>query len=120
MSDRSVRTAAAGFTLVEIVFAMGILALGILSSISLMRWVVQGTAFNTQNTSATFLAQGKIEQLMAMGYSNVVSGSDTTQTMTRVWTVTSAGDYKTIDVSVSWTGVDNQPHSTSMKSIVAQ
>ena len=99
---------------------MGILALGILSAVGLMRWVVQGTAFNTRNTQATYYAQDKLEQLAAGGYTNAVSGSDTTQTMTRAWTVTAVGSYKTVDVTVTWKGVDNQQHSTTMKSILSE
>lgn len=99
---------------------MGILALGILSGVGLMRWVVQGTAFNTQNTQATYYAQDKLEELAAGTYANAVSGSDSTQSMSRAWTVTTVGTYKTVEVSVKWTGVDNQTHSATMKSILSE
>lgn len=108
-----------GFTLVEIVIALAILALGVTSAVGLMRWVVKGTDFNMKYATATFLAQDKIEEMVAATYTNVMSGSDSTQNMDRVWTVATVGNYKTLNVTVSWTGLDGMARTAVMNSILS-
>lgn len=108
-----------GFTLVEIVFAMAVLALGVLSAVGLMRWVVQGTDFNTSHSTATFLAQEKLEDLMYLGYAGAQGGSDTTQNMTRTWSVAGSNP-KTLTVSVAWKSLGGASQGVSMQSMVAE
>ena len=99
---------------------MAILAVGVMSVINLRRWVVRGTQFNIQHTAATFLAQDKIEELVAAPYDTVASGSDSTQSMSRAWTVATVGNYKTVDVSISWTSMDGAARSTQLKTILVR
>ena len=113
------RLAKRGFTLVEVVISMTILALGVLSTISLSRWVIQGTDFNRNTTKATLLAQDKLEDLRGTNYSQIASGSDVTQNMTRTWSYTAQAGYKEVSVTVSWTGLDQQQRSATLKSMVA-
>lgn len=112
------RTAA--FTLTEVVIAMAILAVGVMSVINLRRWVVRGTEFNIQHTTATFFAQDKIEELVAAPYDTVASGSDATQGMSRAWTVATVGNYKTVNITVSWNSFDGGARSTQLKTILVR
>jgi Tfp pilus assembly protein PilV len=98
-----------GFTLIEVVFALGlfVLALGALPGV-LVR-AVQSNGYARRLTTATHLAQDKLETIRNTPYTNVTSGQDQTTegaiTYTRQWTVSSGPTTTTrqVAVTVSWT-----------------
>lgn len=109
-----------GFTLIEIMVAIFILVVALLGVAAVTVSVINGNAFSKDITSATTLAQDKIEELKDTAYGSIVSGSDTSSIYTRTWTVTSPiTDSKTIVVVVSWSRGGNTRNVT-LRSIVTR
>lgn len=112
-----------GFTLVEVLVAIFVLVFGLLGVISVATTVINGNAFSKEITTATTLAQDKMEELKGTAYSSIASGSDTQESIyTRTWTVTPdspADGMKTIEVTVEfqWKGATR---NVTLKTIVAE
>ncbi len=113
-----------GFTLIEILIALFILVVGLLGVISVATTVINGNAFGKEITTATTLAQDKMEELKGTDYTSITSGGPETQQSiyTRTWTVTSdspVAGMKTIEVTVefTWKGTT---HNVALKTIVAE
>jgi len=112
-----------GFTLIEVMIAMFVLVVGLLGVAGVATTVINGNAFSREITTATTLAQDKMEELKDTTYSNIASGSDTQESIyTRTWTSTPDSpdaDMKTIDVTVQflWKGAT---HNVTLKTIVAR
>jgi prepilin-type N-terminal cleavage/methylation domain-containing protein len=123
------RDGEAGFTLIEIMIAMFILVTALLGIISTTVIVIQSNTLSKTMTTATTLADERMEILKNTRYDLVLnslnSGSDTVvsdSTYTRTWTVTNnapAAGMQTIAVRVAWTwrGV---PHNVNLRSVIAQ
>jgi len=125
-----------GFTLLEILVALTILSVGLLGLASLQIVAVRSNSFSLQLSTATILAQQKLEEFKQTPYANIASGSDTISSQTgtgavatlgitfnRQWTVsdnTPVADSKQVDVTVSWTGIDGKSHSVTLSSIYAK
>ncbi|MCK9274448.1 MAG: prepilin-type N-terminal cleavage/methylation domain-containing protein [Syntrophales bacterium] len=101
-----------GFTLIETVIALFVLAVGLFSAAGVATTVIHGNAIGREITTATTLAKDKMEELT---YKNAVNGNDSIQSFfTRTWQVaadTPAPDMKTIDVTVTF------PWKNSMKTV---
>ena len=112
-----------GFTLVEVMIAILLLAVGFLSVAGVATTVINGNALAREITTATTLAQDKLEELKDTSYANLGSNSDTQQTIyTRTWTTTAdspAAGMKTIQVTVQfpWRG---NTRSVILRTIVAK
>lgn len=110
-SDRN-RGAQSGFTMVEVMVALGILAFGILAVASMQTSSLRGTRTAHCVTEATTAAMDKVEDLMMLPYtdadlSNGAHGPeyDATNTYRIDWTVTDdvpVESTKAIDVTVQW------------------
>ena len=128
-----------GFTLIEVMLAILILAFGMMAMALLQVTAIRGGSFSNQMTQASILGQDKIEELKNTDYSSIVNGSDTKVggngvTYTRAWTVTesdppgtpsgtpvpSSKKMKTINLTVSWTGPQGNAHSVQFSTIVNQ
>jgi type IV pilus assembly protein PilV len=114
---------ASGFTLIEVLIAIIILVIGLLGVAGVATTVITGNTLSKEITTATTLAQDKIEGLKSTAYSSIVTGSDTQESIyTRAWTVTSDSPVtgtKTIEVAVAfpWKGTT---HTVTLKTIVAE
>lgn len=107
-----------GFTLVEVVIACSIFAIGLAGVYGLMAWLVRANSFSNRMTEATALAQDKMESLTGGQWTALVSGSDTVGKFTRTWTVSAMGaDLKTVDLVVSWADINGRTHRISFKSM---
>ena len=104
-----------GFTLIEVMIALVVLAAGILALATMQIVSIRSNAFSTEMTYATMLAQSRFEQFRNMAYDSVTSDSvpiPATETSKGIpytvqWTVhdnTPATDMKTIDLDVRWKG----------------
>lgn len=112
-----------GFTLIEVMIAVLVLVVGLLGVAGVATTVINANTLGKEITTATTLAQDKLEELKGTAYSNIASGSDTQGSMyTRTWTSTSdspATGMKTIEVIVQfpWKGTTR---NITLKTMVAE
>ena len=93
-----------GFTLIEVMIALVLLAVGMLAFAGLEIIAIRNTTFSKDYGKANIYAQQKIEEIKAMNWLSVTNGTDTLESdrYTRTWTVTTQGNMKTVSVTVSW------------------
>jgi type IV pilus assembly protein PilV len=113
-----------GFTLVEVMVGLVILAIGLLAIAAMQVTSTKGGYFSNNVTQATILAQDKLEYLKNLSYSdsNLSSGEHNEGIISgtifsRVYNVLedAGNSIKTITVSVQWTDQGN--HSISFSTI---
>ena len=102
-----------GFTLIEVVVAMGVMAIGLLPLAMLQGHFAEGNARSRQLVHATDIAVGKIEQLSLIpdwGHADLQEGSHAPELPIRdhlldyflEWEVEDEGDHLVIDLTVRW------------------
>ena len=64
-----------GFTLIEVMIALVILAAGLLALATMQIVSIRGNAFSSEMTYASMLAQSRFEQIQNMAYSAVTPGT---------------------------------------------
>ncbi len=118
-----------GFTLIEVMIAIAIIAIGIFGVMSLVITVMKGNTLSKRVTTATTIAQEKLEDFKIMDYDNAVddSGTDTAYNIDYYWKAdvqddTPATDTKTITVDVYWSsgGTNTTHNNVEMKTIIAK
>ncbi len=117
-----------GFTLIEVMIAILILAVGMMAMALLQITAIRGGSFANQVTQASIYGQDKIEEIKNTTYASVTNGNDTITsgngvTYSRTWTVTVDSPYtgsKTVNLTVSWTGPQGNSHSIQFSTIVHQ
>ena len=100
-----------GFSLVEVLIAMTIFAIGVLALAQMQVTAIRGNAFSSTTTDGTTLAQDRVEQLMNLPYDDgaLAEGNHgpVTQGVYNVsWNVvndSAVNNTKTVNVSVTWT-----------------
>lgn len=117
-----------GFTLFEIVIAMAVLAVGSVGATALTLSMIRGNAISHNITTATTLAQDKLEDIKRLGFVAAVSSTEEYGSIAnysayrRVTTVTGAPAVtpvtKTVTVVVSWRG--SGTHKVILNTIIAQ
>jgi prepilin-type N-terminal cleavage/methylation domain-containing protein len=115
-----------GFTLVEIVIAIVLLAVGVLGSASLTAALMRSNRGVTNRTRAVETLRLKVEDLQSQSYAQVGNGNDTATiggiTYNRAWTVTPNtpdANLKTITLTVTW-GDRQGNHTLSNQTIRGQ
>ena len=114
-----------GFTLIEVLIAIVILSVGLLGMAALTVGIINGNKFSNDLTTATTLAQDKMEDVRRVGYSSVAAEtkapcSSPYAAYDREVLVTNdspATNMKTITVKVYW---DSDSHNVELKTILAQ
>lgn len=66
-----------GFSLIEVLVALVILAISLLALAGLMTTTTKNNAFGGNLTEAATLAQDKLEELKVTGWDIIINGSDT-------------------------------------------
>ena len=115
-----------GFTLIEIVVAIVMLAFGVLASASLTAALMKSNRGVTNRTRAVEVSREKIENLQSDRYAVIASGNDAVTvrgiTFNRSWTVTPnspIANVKSITLTVTWS--DRQgSHSVSNQTLRGQ
>ena len=102
------RDDASGFTLIETMIALAILAFGILTIAAMQLSGIRGNAFAADLSEATAVSQREVETLLSIPYTALANGNDTVTgsrgtVFTRTWTVTSpTADIRVITVVSTW------------------
>jgi prepilin-type N-terminal cleavage/methylation domain-containing protein len=113
-----------GFSLIEVLVAMGIFSVAILGLAVGAITITRANKTSQFHTVGTNLAQDKLEQLKASAFAAVGAGSDVPSPVqgvafTRNWTVTNnTATFKQVNVTVSWT--DYYPRSLTVSTAVSQ
>ncbi|NVL90369.1 MAG: prepilin-type N-terminal cleavage/methylation domain-containing protein [Desulfobacterales bacterium] len=114
-----------GFTLLEILIAMVILSIGLLGMAVLTGGIMRGNTFSNELTTATTLAQDRMEDIKRAGYSGASSLTENYNEISnfplhkRVTNVVDgpASGMRTVTVTVYW---DSDAHSIVLKTILAE
>ena len=93
-----------GMSLVEVLIALVILTVGVLALLQQSIVARQQSLTGELKSETAALAQYKFEELMALDFDSISSGSDTLQGHPRTWTV-SGSDPKTVTLTIERRGV---------------
>jgi type IV pilus assembly protein PilV len=115
-----------GFTLLEVMIAIVIMAIGLLGAAAMQMNAINGNAFGMKLTEATERVEDKIELLRNVYYDEIVNENEATDAdgftrQTIVQEDTPITDTKTVEVRVSWadnTGVKN--HQIAFRTIITK
>ena len=127
-----------GFSLIELLIATSILAIGLLALAQMQITSIRGNAYSSATTDATTVAQDRLEQLIGLTYSSLttdtdlaagnhpagtqtIGGTQTVQgiTYTITWGITDGfpiTNTKTMDLDVTWTE-NSQSRTVSVQSV---
>jgi len=102
-----------GFTLIEVMISLIILAIGILGVASMQIASIRSTSFSSSLTQASIVAQDSIESLKTLQLGDAaLTGADYTQPdvgiFKRAYHVDHLGTYVAIRYTVSWMENNNQ------------
>ena len=119
-----------GFTLLEVLTAIVILTVALLGMAALVVGIIHGNAYSNDLTTATTLAQDKMEAVRGLGYSeigaigdeedeNPVTGYPQFRRVTSIEGVGSSPHFglKAVTVTVSW---DSERQPVVLKTILSQ
>ena len=121
-----------GFTLLEVLIAIVILSLGLLGLSAMTISTIRGLAFSEDMTTATNLAQEKMEALKGAGYTGVsdgisiedydtIAGFNQFKRQVQIIADQPLANTKTAIVSVSWKRLNGgQPHQVTLQTIISQ
>ncbi len=109
-----------GFSLMEVMIGLLILAVGLLAVAGLMTITIETNTYGNHLTEASTFAQAKMEEFRsaqpAVGEGSDTVGGATGVRFTRRWSVTANGEMKMITVTVEW--VDKTSHSIELSTII--
>ncbi len=113
-----------GFTLIEVLVAMVILSVGLLGTAALITGIIKGNKVSNRITTATTLAQDKMEEIKRDGYSNagdetkasLPSPYDQYERKVTVIDPSPAANMKTVTVTVYW----ESSESISLQTILSK
>jgi prepilin-type N-terminal cleavage/methylation domain-containing protein len=115
-----------GFTLIETMLAISIMAIGLLGLAALQTIATNGNALAKKNSLAVALAEDKIESYKNTLYANIIAGVETETDLpagaiytrtTNIEDDTPIPGVKTITVTVAW---QNAAKTVSFTTIISQ
>ena len=108
-----------GFTILEVLVALVLFAVGALVFAQMQVLSVKGSSFGKDALTAITLGEQHLEQLKNTSFASIAGNTAVSGNMTVTWTVTTNGTaparYKTIFLTVSWAG-----KSISFSTIVSE
>ncbi len=114
-----------GFTLIEVLVSLVILSVSLLAMAGLMVTATKNTSFGGRMTEAATFAQDRLERFKAIKWDLIPAGADsdvkagsTGINYARNWNVVSAGNLKTITVTINWK--DQADHKLTLLSVISQ
>ena len=116
-----------GFTLIEILIALAILTVALVSVAKFQSSGIKENVVSQQRSLATFLAESKLEELHNTNFAIITNGSDVKVddpnnpkvTYTRQWTVTSTtADTKTVAITISWNDNEGNPSNLDLSTTI--
>lgn len=119
---------AAGFTIIEVLIAMTVLAIGLIGVVGLQRTSTQASGYSRRATEAAVLGEDKLEQLRTIPVLDIVDGSEQVDgtgvlssqgVFTRSWEIAWESDFATLTVTVAW-GEDDGAHQISYRTVRSQ
>ncbi|MDL2121633.1 MAG: prepilin-type N-terminal cleavage/methylation domain-containing protein [Deltaproteobacteria bacterium] len=113
-----------GFTLIEVLVAMVILSVGLLGTAALITGIINSNKLSNRITTATTLAQDKMEEIKRDGYSNAANEAraflpfpdDKHEREVTVVDASPAANMRTVTVTVYW----ESSKSVSLQTILAK
>lgn len=119
------RTNSKGFTLIEVLITLVIMAVSLLALAGLMATTTKSNAAGGHITEASTLAQDRLEELRAVQWDNIPVGTASEQrsgstgmNYVRNLNVQQNGSLKTVTITISW--ADRTNHSIRLLSVIAQ
>ena len=120
-----------GFTLIEVMVAIIVLAIGLLSFFALNVAIMKSNVFAKMITAATNLAQEKVERLKNTSYASITNQTETNiglnNSFTRTTTVQDnvpQTNMKTVTVEVKWQEmkpfISQKEHTVTLVTAIAQ
>jgi type IV pilus assembly protein PilV len=116
-----------GFTLIEVLVGLVILAVGLLAIAGMLLTTVKGNYFSNHLTQASYVAQDRLEFLKTIAITDnaLTAGTHPEQAVTisgqafnRSYTVVVNGSLRTITYTVTWNdGRDHSVSFTTMRSL---
>ena len=111
-----------GFTLIEVLVAMVNLSVGLLGTAALITGIINGNKVSNRISTATVLAQDKMEEIKSMEYLNVAAEplsiiTDYPLYKREVAVDTLGTGMKTVTVTVSW---DSDNSQVELQTILAE
>jgi len=114
-----------GFSLIEVLISLVILAISLLALAGLMTTTTRNTASGGHLTEAATFAQDRLEELRVTAWDNIVNGSDpnpiqgsTGINYNRIWTVNTNDNEKRVTVTVNWN--DRVDHSINFLTVITR
>ena len=96
-----------GFTVVEVIIAIVILAVGLLGFAGTTMLVVQQTTLAEVATDRSAALQSAIERLRALPFDSVVAGRDSIGIYDLVWAVTGGNRWKEVEIVTTGPGLSS-------------
>ena len=93
-----------GFTIVEVIISVVILAVGLLGMAGTTILVVQQTALSDVATDRSAALQTTIERLQSLPYDNVVTGEDSVGAYAVAWRVGTGNRWKPVEIVTTGPG----------------
>ena len=103
-----------GFSLIELMIALTIFAVGILALAQLQTSAIIYNSEAQRYSAATIIAQNKIDEIRAMPFNDIVNETENIDSYTVTTTVINndpIDDAKSIDVVVSWVHKGNKSYT---------
>ncbi len=108
-----------GISLLEVMVAMILTSFSLLMLLHMAMIALDSNDWSNKTTVATQVLQEKLEQLRGGGAAVLNSGSDTTQGLTRTWTVTTMNAHlRRVDVQVAWNNINAEQHTNTLTAYI--